>query len=355
VSQQPIVRVVVGEAPEPYPGPVRWTLDVEGFDVVGQGSSRAELERVLAGVDPTVIVVDDAIPASALIALKTMAPSAGVVVVWPASVSAKAIADAHVDPGCIEEDLARAVRRAAHRTRPTVYDPPVTVGEALLILPDAEPPRKLGRATTPAASAVPRRSARVLAGTTAVLALIVMMVGVSFAIDATRGSRPAASPSATHAPAASATSNSSPAGSGPDAAGTAGQQRPDCGPRVAPGSKASSHAAQAQGARGGATGTRSPGANCGGANAGGGGANADGASNAPGDGSTGHGAGNGPTTAPTDHGQAGSRVGDQHPTQPDPTETGQGSGSSTDRGRSDTTRRSDPHGAGSAAGRSTGQ
>jgi hypothetical protein len=342
VSQQPIVRVVVGEAGEPHPGPVRWALDIEGFDVVGQGSSRAELERVLAGVDPTVIVVDDAIPASALIALRAMSPSAGVVVVWPASVSSKAIADAHVDPGCIEEDLGRAVRRAARRSRPAVYDPPVAVGEALLILPDAELPRPLEKAKAPVSSAGPRRSARVLAGTAAVLALIVMMVGVSFALDATRGSHPAASPSVTHAPAASSTSSSAPAGSEPDGVGAAGTQRPDCGPRVDPRSKASSNAHPADNAT---LGTRS--ANCGGANAGGG------ASNAGGNGSTGQRAGNGPTTVPTDHGQAGSNDGDAHPAPPDQTNTGHGSGSSTGRGRFDSPGNSDQHGAAGTAGRSS--
>jgi hypothetical protein len=325
VSQEPIVRVVVGEAGEPHPGPVRWTLDIEGFDVVGQGSSRGELERVLAGVRPTVIVVDDAIPASALMALRAKAPDAGVVVVWPASVSSKAIADAHVDPGCIEEDLARAVRRAARRSIAAVADPPVVVSEPVLILPEATLAPAASTIRSPVASAAPRRSARVLLGTAAVLALIVMMVGVSFALDVTRRPRSGSGTSSTTQAPSSSRSTSSPssAGAGPVDVGAAGQNRPECGPPTDLGS-ASSHAIQVHPRTKGDRGTRSRGADCGGAKAGGsqhGGASNAGASQGHADGSTGHGTGTGQPTDPANHGHSGTQGGGHGRTPPGQADT----------------------------------
>ncbi len=354
MNQQPIVRVVLGEAAEPHPGPVRWTLDVEGFDVVGQGTSRAELERVLRGVEPTVIVVDDAIPASAVMALRAKAPSAGVVVVWPAGVSSRAIADAHVDPGCIEEDLAHAVRRAARRGTPSVADPPVVVGEPVLLLPDAEPSPSL--AST--GSAVPRRSARVVLATAAVLALIVMMVGVSFALDATRRRPAPGSAPPTHVPAVSTVPVTSHAGSVTDTVGAAGQDRADCGPAVVPGSKASANAAKAQSGRAGSAATRAHADACAGGSHGGAQPHAHGNATSPhgnatsphgthGTGAGGQGTGNGHATTPTPHGNAGSHgsdqsggrggSGDQHPDHPD---HATGAGSSAGAGRSES---SSPH------------
>src|SRR5438876_313197 len=116
------VRVVLGEAAEPYPGPLRLALLGARIDVVGQASNIAELDRVLDGVHPEALVLDAQMGALAVLAARERSPGSGIVVVWPAGVSAE-IADERVEPSRVVHELGPAVRRVARaRVQPR---PPV--------------------------------------------------------------------------------------------------------------------------------------------------------------------------------------------------------------------------------------
>jgi DNA-binding NarL/FixJ family response regulator len=110
--QKPSARVVLGEAEETYPGPLRSVLESEGFDIVGQASNPDELDRVLAVAEATVVVLDAKVGAIAVLAARESLPDAGIVVVWPQGV-VSAVADEQVEPSHVYRDLGKAVRRAA--------------------------------------------------------------------------------------------------------------------------------------------------------------------------------------------------------------------------------------------------
>jgi hypothetical protein len=110
------LQVVLGEA-EADDGFLRFVLEGEGFDIVGMASTDDELERVLRGARPDVIVLDAGISASAAVEAKEQANGAALVVIWPGDVVA-AIADEHVEPHLVVDDLGPAVRSASLRARP---------------------------------------------------------------------------------------------------------------------------------------------------------------------------------------------------------------------------------------------
>jgi hypothetical protein len=125
MDQERTLQVVLGEA-EPDDGFLRFVLEGEGFDIVGMASTDDELERVLRGARPDVIVLDAGISATAASEAKEQANGAALVVIWPGDVVA-AIADEHVEPHLVVDDLGPAVRSASLRARPR---------EERLVIPD---------------------------------------------------------------------------------------------------------------------------------------------------------------------------------------------------------------------------
>ena len=124
-------QIVLGEAERT--GILRFVLEGEGFDIVGLASSDEELERVLAGARPSVIVLDGGISATAALEAKERVSGASLVVVWPAGVAA-VLAEEQVDPQLVIEDLGEAVRRASRRAE--VRTSPILVPD----LPDVASP-----------------------------------------------------------------------------------------------------------------------------------------------------------------------------------------------------------------------
>jgi hypothetical protein len=110
------VQVVLGEA-ERDDGLLRFVLEAEGFDLVGLASSDEELERVLRGARPSVVVLDGGISAAAALRARESLEDAALVVVWPDGISA-VLAEERVEPSLVIEDLGDAVRRAVDRVRP---------------------------------------------------------------------------------------------------------------------------------------------------------------------------------------------------------------------------------------------
>ncbi|CAN5688992.1 hypothetical protein BH18ACT17_BH18ACT17_10080 [soil metagenome] len=60
------VRIVVGEGPSTRRGLLRFVLDGEGYDVVAEAATTAELARLMATHRPAVVVLDDDIGATAV-------------------------------------------------------------------------------------------------------------------------------------------------------------------------------------------------------------------------------------------------------------------------------------------------
>ncbi len=104
------VRVVISESA--VQGSLRSILEAAGFLVVGHATDAGELPRVLAATDPHVVVFDAETSALAVSSARELAPRSGIVVVWPAGVSAP-VADEQVEPSRIIPDLRNAVWRAA--------------------------------------------------------------------------------------------------------------------------------------------------------------------------------------------------------------------------------------------------
>ena len=92
-------------------GFLRFVLESEGYDVVAQASSAAELARVLAVHRPDVVVLDDGIGATAVQMTHDVSPSAKVILVWPGGVVPIG-GYARVDPGDVLRSLGPTVARA---------------------------------------------------------------------------------------------------------------------------------------------------------------------------------------------------------------------------------------------------
>lgn len=106
------VRVVVGEGDSPRRGLLRFVLEGDGYDVVGEASTPAELARVLADHLPDVVVLDDALGATAPQLAKEISPRTKIVLVWPGAVVPIG-GDARVEPSQVLRQLGPAVATLA--------------------------------------------------------------------------------------------------------------------------------------------------------------------------------------------------------------------------------------------------
>ena len=198
------IRVVLAEAAV-GPGPLHYLLEAEGFQILGSAADDDDLARLLAqSTLPEVIVIDAALPASTATIAHEFAPAAEVIVIWPEGVVPPAWAD-QVLPELVYQDLGTAVYRAAdrNRLRRPVADEPVVVPD------DPAPDLEVVGSSSMAAG---RTAARVLVGTVALIAAIVVTMGVSFALEGWRASHVAApTRTPTVSPIASVAARTSPA------------------------------------------------------------------------------------------------------------------------------------------------
>jgi hypothetical protein len=116
------VRVVVADGPSTRKGLLRFVLEGEGYDVIGDAATSAELARSVAVLRPDVVVMDDGIGAMAVSMIRAIAPSTRVILVWPGVVPIGG--DARVEPSQVLRELGRTVERLTGQPRV------VTVGEA---------------------------------------------------------------------------------------------------------------------------------------------------------------------------------------------------------------------------------
>lgn len=145
--------VVVGEGDPARRGLLRFVLEGEGFDVVGEATTTVQLVQVLAVHRPDVVVLDDGIGTTAVVVAREMHPQAKVILVWPSDVIPIG-GDARVDPAEVLGGLGRAVER-------TLGFPDEEPSAAVLTLPAATADRRRGPTHGPAG---PDGLARVLAG-----------------------------------------------------------------------------------------------------------------------------------------------------------------------------------------------
>ena len=180
----PAVRVVLAEAAH-APGPLHYLLEGEGFQVLGSASDEDELTRLLSqSAQPEVIVVDAAVPVTTALVAREYAPGSELIVIWPEDVVPPPSAD-QVLPELVFQDLGPAVQRAAERNRarhPVIDEPAEPELEVVL---DAD-------RVELSAVAARRTAARVLVGTVALIASIIVTMGVSFALEGWRASHIAA-------------------------------------------------------------------------------------------------------------------------------------------------------------------
>ncbi len=106
------IRVVVGEGRTAQRGLLRFVLEGEGFDVVGEAEGSADLSGVIEQQRPDVVVLDDGIGVMAVPMVHEVAPDTKVVLVWPAAVVPIG-GDARVEPAKILKDLGPAVQQVA--------------------------------------------------------------------------------------------------------------------------------------------------------------------------------------------------------------------------------------------------
>lgn len=106
------VRIAVGEGRAMRRGLLRFVLEGEGYQVVAEATTAAELGRVLAVHRPDVVVLDDGIGAMAVGMTHEMVPDAKIILVWPRAVVPVG-GDARVDPSDVLRELGPAVARVA--------------------------------------------------------------------------------------------------------------------------------------------------------------------------------------------------------------------------------------------------
>jgi chemotaxis response regulator CheB len=112
------VRIVVGEGRAMRRGLLRFVLEGEGYQVVAEATTVAELGRVLAVHRPDLVVLDDGIGAMAVGMTREMVPDAKIILVWPRAVVPVG-GDARVDPSDVLRELGPAVARVATPTSET--------------------------------------------------------------------------------------------------------------------------------------------------------------------------------------------------------------------------------------------
>lgn len=76
------IKIVVAEGAEER-GLLRFVLEGEGFDVVAEAATRADLVRAAGTEQPDVVVLDDAIGSGAIAMTRAASPSAKVILVSP--------------------------------------------------------------------------------------------------------------------------------------------------------------------------------------------------------------------------------------------------------------------------------
>src|ERR671924_1896361 len=80
------IRVVVGEGRTAQQGLLRFVLEGEGIDVVGEAKSTASLASTIADEQPDVVVLDDGIGVMAVSMVREIVPDTKIVLVWPSAV-----------------------------------------------------------------------------------------------------------------------------------------------------------------------------------------------------------------------------------------------------------------------------
>ena len=108
---RPRIGIVVGEGHPERTGLLRFVLEGEGFLVLADASNAVELVQALAVHRPDVVVLDDAIGATAVVLTREMCPDAKVILVWPSDL-APINGDATVDPTQVLRELGPAIERA---------------------------------------------------------------------------------------------------------------------------------------------------------------------------------------------------------------------------------------------------
>ena len=106
------IRIVVGEGRTAQQGLLRFVLEGEGFDIVGEARGTADLARLIEEQRPEVVVLDDGIGVMAVSMVHEIAPQAKIVLVWPSAVVPIG-GDARVEPAQILRDLGPAVEHVA--------------------------------------------------------------------------------------------------------------------------------------------------------------------------------------------------------------------------------------------------
>jgi hypothetical protein len=106
------IRIVVGEGRTAQRGLLRFVLEGDGFDVVGEATGSADLSGVIEEKRPDVVVLDDGIGVMAVSMVREVAPDTKVVLVWPSAVVPIG-GDARVEPAKILKDLGPAVEHVA--------------------------------------------------------------------------------------------------------------------------------------------------------------------------------------------------------------------------------------------------
>src|SRR5215211_1158270 len=104
------VRVVVAEGPSTRKGLLRFVLEGEGYHVVAEAVTSAELARAVTLYRPDVVVMDDGIGAMAVAMVREIVPSVRVVLVWPGAVVPIG-GDARVEPSEVLRELGPTVER----------------------------------------------------------------------------------------------------------------------------------------------------------------------------------------------------------------------------------------------------
>lgn len=103
--------VVVGEGDPARRGLLRFVLEGEEIDVLGEATTVVELVHALAVHRPDAVILDDGIGTTAVVVTREMIPDAKVILVWPSDVIPIG-GDVRVDPGEVLRELGPAVERA---------------------------------------------------------------------------------------------------------------------------------------------------------------------------------------------------------------------------------------------------
>ena len=122
------VRVVVAEGPSSRQGLLRFVLEGEGYAVVGDAATSAELARAVTMHRPDVVVMDDGIGSMAVGLVRQIHPATRVILVWPGAVVPIG-GDARVEPSEVLRELGRTVERLTGQPSAAANEGPLRVWE----------------------------------------------------------------------------------------------------------------------------------------------------------------------------------------------------------------------------------